>query len=641
MIEQLFSTSKSAIYSLLQDCNAKKDLLIGREVHSLLISHGYESKNTYGSQLIRLYTALGHLQEATLAFSQVSRPNLCVWSTIIAAYAKVGDATKTLELYERMQQCGVKPNSEVFLCMLKVCSSQGLISTSHAIELLKRQGFPLSNNVFHSLLQGCLKLRDLAASKQLLELMKCEGLSSVALFGDQLIRVFALCGSLQDAKHVFEMVAKPSAHTWNAIISAHVSLGESEHALYLFYRMQLEGIQPNEFIFTCTLKACGITDSLDLGRLVHFQIVVFQMDSDVSTGNALVDAYSKCGDLEGACKVFNDLAKRDVVSWGSMTVGFSQHGHDLAVVELYEQMEKEGVIPNRVIFLHVMKACGRIGALGHGRLVHGQILKHELQFDALVGSALVDMYAICGNLKDLQTVFDRLPSHDVISWGAMIGGYVQHGDYQLAAQYLEDMQQDGLKPDNVIFTSILTACSHAGLVDMGFWHFKIMTERCGITPSTTHYNCLIDLLARMGCLDEAKALLHTMPASPDIIGWKSLLTSCRTHSNMELGARCFHASVQSDPRDSAGYILMSNIYAEADMWEDVGTLHVLRKSADVAKLPGKAWIEINAQVDEFIVGQALPVNSKIDLKLERVSRILKQDGYVAQLDLVIKSCVGP
>lgn len=640
MIEQVLSTSKSAIYSLLQDCIAKKDLIRGREAHSLLVSGGCDLKNTYGSQIIRFYAVLGHLQEATFAFSQVSRPNLCTWSAIVAAYAKAGEATKTLELYKKMQQCGVKPNNDVFLCMLKMCSSQGLISISHSIELLKHQGIPLSNNIFNSLLQGCLKVRSLAASKELFEFMKSKGLDCITLFGDQLIRVFASCGSLQEANDVFEMVVKPSVHTWNAIISAHINLGESERAFYLFCRMQEEANQPNEFILSCTLKACGIMGCLQLGKLVHYQVVICQMESDVTVGNALVDVYSKCGDLEGACNIFDGLPKRDVVSWGSMAVGFSQHGQDLAVVELYKDMEKAGVNPNRVVFLHVVKACGNIGALRHGRLVHGQILKHGLQSDALVGSALIDMYATCGNLEDLQTVFNQLPFHDAISWGAMIGGYLQHCEYQLAAQYLEDMQQEGFKPDTVIFTSILTACSQAGLLDKGFWHFKVMTEKCGLTASTTHYNCLIDLLARRGCLDEAKALLHTMPASPDIIGLKSLLTSCRTHSNMELGTQCFDASVQYNPHDSAGFVLMSNIYGDFDMWEDVGMVHVLGKSAGAAKLPGKAWIEINEQVREFVVGQTHPVNSNSDCKFERMSRFLRQDGYVAQLDVVIKSSGG-
>ncbi|KAI5066566.1 hypothetical protein GOP47_0019190 [Adiantum capillus-veneris] len=565
MIEGVFYTSKSELCSILQECIAKKDLTLGRGVHSLLIGYGYESKNTYSSRLIRLYTALGHFQEATVAFSQVPRPNLCSWSAIVAGYARIGDAPTTLELYQKMQQCGVRPNSEVFLCMLKVCSSQGFISIPDATELLRRQGIPLSNNILISLLQGCLKARSLSACRHLLELIKSKGLESVALFGNQLIRVFALCGSLEEAKHVFEMIVNPNTHTWNAIISAHVSLGESEHAVCMFSRMQQEGTVPNEFIFTCTLKACSTMEAVELGRLVHHQIVVCQLESNISIGNALVDVYSKDVDVEDASKVFDNLEHPDIVSWGSMIICFSQHGHDFSAVELYDRMEEEGITPNRPIFLHVLRACGNIGALGHGRLLHVQLLRHGLQSDGLIGSVLIHMYAACGNIEDLRAVFERLPARNVISWGAMISGHVQQGDYQSAVCYLEDMLQEGMKPDTVIFTAILTACTHAGLIDVGIQHFKVMTEKCGLSPTLTHYNCLIDLYARMGLLDEAKALLHTIPELPDIIGWKAILTSCRTHRNTKLGTQCLDASVQIDPHDSAGYILMSNIYTDIDL----------------------------------------------------------------------------
>ncbi|MCO5577859.1 hypothetical protein L7F22_031694 [Adiantum nelumboides] len=565
MIEGVFSTSKSELFSILQECIAKKDPILGRGVHCLLIGYGYESKNTYSSQLIRLYTALGHLPEARNAFNQVTRPNLCSWSAIVAGYARIGDAPKTLELYQRMKHYGVKPNNEVFLCMLKVCSSQGLISIPDATELLRRQGTPISNNILVGLLQGCLKARSLSACRHLLELIKSKGLESITLFGNQLIRVFALCGSLGEAKHVFEMIVNPSTHTWNAIISAHVSLGESEHAVCLFSRMQQEGTEPNEYIFTCTLKACSTMEAVELGRLVHHQIIVCQLESNISIGNALVDVYSKGVDVEDASKVFDNLEHPDIVSWGSMIVCFSQHGHDFGVIKIYDRMEEEGIAPNRPIFLHVMKACGSIGALGHGRLLHVQLLRHGLKSDGLIESVLIHMYAACGNIEDLRAVFERLPVHDVISWGAMISGHVLQGDYQSAVCYLEHMLQEGLKPDTVIFTAVLTACSHAGLIDVGIQHFKVMTEKCGLSPTLTHYNCLIDLHARMGLLDEAKALLYTIPDLPDIIGWKAILTSCRTHHNSDLGAQCLDASVQIDPHDSAGYVLMSNICADIDM----------------------------------------------------------------------------
>ncbi|KAH7436239.1 hypothetical protein KP509_05G009700 [Ceratopteris richardii] len=479
MINLVLPYRRNEIYKTLQICIIRKDNLLGRELHWILVCYGYESENTFGSQLIRLYSINSNLKEADQVFDQVIKPNLCSWSAIIAGYARVGNAKKTLELYEKMQQCGIKPNNEVFLCMLKVCSSQGLVDIPDAIKLLHGHNIPLSNNIFISLLQGSLKLKSLSSCRYLFELLKCEGRESIELIANQLIRNFAACGSLEGARHVFEMIVNPSMHTWNAIISAHANHGESEHAVILFHRMQEEGIEPDEYIFTCTLKACAAMEAGELGRLLHHQILEFQLESNITVGNALLDLYAKCSDLEDANKVFNSLKNPDIISWGSMTLAFSQSGHDFAVVELYDCMRWEGMVPNRVIFLHVLKACGNIGALQHGRLLHKQVLQHGLQSDALIGSALIEMYATCGNIDDLKNVFSRLVVRDVVSWGAMIGAHVHQGDYQSAAGYLGGMLHEGLIPDAAIFTNMLTSCSHAGLLNIGIEYFRIMIGKCG------------------------------------------------------------------------------------------------------------------------------------------------------------------
>ena len=590
---------KSGIYRLIQDCIAKQDLVSGRELHSLLVCYGYNSENSCGSWLIRMYAESGKLLEAYLSFCQVLQPNVRTWSSIIAAHANLGPATRALELYKRMQDHGIKPNKDVFLCMLKACSREGLVNIAQTIELVRRQEIPVSKNILNSLLQGCSKVRDIDGCRILLDFIRSTQFELEATIGDKLIRIFTLCESLHEADQVFEMILEPSTYSWNAIISAHISLGKSEKAVSLFFRMQKEGVQPNQFVFTCTLKACSIMSSLWLGKLLHHQIVLEAMETHVTVGNALLDVYSKCGDISGARNVFDRLPDRDVISWGSMAMGFSQHGFDHAAVELYEDMEKEGAIPNRAIFLHIVKACGNIGALGRGRLIHVQIIKNGLQTDPLIASTLVDMYANCGNLEDLEKVFHGLLTRDIISWGALIEGYAENGNYFLAAQCLENMVCEGVRPDDVIFTSILTACSHAGLLDEGFCQFKFMIKNHGIKPNSTHYNCLIDLLGRLGCLDEAEALIRTMPDLPDIISWKSLLTSCKTHSNTELGRHCFNAAVQSDPHDSAGYVLMSTIYADLDLCQDVDIVYVLKNPDDAAKLPGRAWFGITAKVEDF------------------------------------------
>lgn len=233
-------------------------------------------------------------------------------------------------------------------------------------------------------------------------------------------------------------------------------------------------------------------------------------------------------------------------------------------------------------------------------------------------------------------LFDRLPQRNVVTWSAMIAGYAQHSNYNLALHYFEDMQRVGLKPNAVTYLSLLSACSHMHLVKEGCLHLKLMREDHGITPALQHYNSMADLLGRAGCVLEAEDLLESVPFRPDIVGWTSLLGSCSTQGNVKVGRRCFDRILMEGGCSSA-YLLMSNIYTHAGMWEDAEKIEEMRIRANAWKKPAKAFIEIENQVHAFTVGDSShPQSDDIYAKLKILHVQMKEQGYRPRVGLFLE-----
>eukprot|EP00250_Pteridium_aquilinum_P017428 c23625_g13_i1 orf=445-1455(-) len=333
--------------------------------------------------------------------------------------------------------------------------------------------------------------------------------------------------------------------------------------------MQQAGVTPDTVTFLCMLKACSRTGALAQGRLMHEKIIRFDFFSDLLVGNTLVDMYVKCGSLEDGHKVLDDLPKRTVVAWSALISGYAEDGHGYMALQLFEKMQHESIKPNEVTLLYVLKACASTGVIETGRWIHDEIIREDMMQDMILESVLVDMYGMCGSLEEARDVFNKLPHRDTVSWGAMISGYAQHGNLPLAVKCLNDMQKQGLKPNAVIFASILSTCSNAGLVQEGWHYLNNMYSDYGVEPGVEHYSCMVDLLGRAGFLKDAARLLESMPVLPNIVGWTSLLTSCKRHGNLDLGRSCFSKAVNLDSNDASSYLLLSSMFGDCQSWEHV------------------------------------------------------------------------
>lgn len=588
--------------SILKACSSISALNQGRKIHAHLIESGLEWDICVGNALIDMYVKCESLQEADAMFHRLPMQDVVTWTALIAGYAQQGFGHKALHFFEAMQQHGMDPNPITLVLILRACSNIAALEQGRKVHA--------------SIIESGAELDEFA--------------------GSSLIDMYGKCGSLEDAGTMFERMPRRNVITWSAFIASIAEHGHGEEAGILFEQMQQEGVSPDKVSFICILKACCNAVCLEHGRLIHRQIVESGFGMDVFLGNALIDMYVKCESLEDACTLSNRLPEQNIVTWSVLIGGYVQQGFALEAIQIFDKMNQEGVELDEISFVCALKACSSIAALKQGRQIHGKIIENGYELDKFLSSTLIDMYAKCGNVEDARRAFERLSKKSVVTWSALMSGYAQNGDYTSVVRYFEGMQQAGLEPDDVSFLSLLAGCSHRGLLEKGRAHFRSMRDDHGIAPTIKHHNSMVDILGHAGCLNEVEDLLETIPFQRNLVGWTSLLTSCRSHYNVNIGRRSFDNFSMMDRGNATGYVLMGNIYSQVGMWEDAEEIEELRRCANGWKKPGKAFIEIGDQVHDFIVGDKThPQSSAIYAKLESLSFQMREEGYKPRVDLVL------
>jgi pentatricopeptide repeat protein len=391
--------------------------------------------------------------------------------------------------------------------------------------------------------------------------------------------MYGKCGALEKAQEVFDEMPDRNVVSWSALIAGFSQNGHGMRAMDLFGRMPNEGVVPNTVTFVNVLTACAATDDgFPKGKRAHIEIESrgLLFEGNIELCNALIDMYAKSGEMRRAQKVFDEACGRDVVSWNALISGFSQHGKGEEALQYFQKMKDAHISPDVITFVCVLKACGSIGALERGKQVHDEIIsKGLLGEEAILSTALVDMYIKCGALGKAREVFDETPIRNVVSWNALISGYSQRGQCEEALACFRKMQTEGIFPDQVTFLSVLVACCHSGRVEEGEMYFQDMNEKCCLTPGIEHETCMVELYSEAGLFDKALKVVAEM-ASCDYAMWCALLRACDKWGNVKVGRFAFEEAIQLDKSNSSAYACMSNIYACAGMQIDVEQIEAMR-----------------------------------------------------------------
>eukprot|EP01018_Ginkgo_biloba_P016404 Gb_25555 [translate_table: standard] len=551
--------------------------------------------------------------------------------------------------------------------MRSLCKEGRLKEALRILHSMDHRSLPVDSSIYTSLLQGCVNIKSLADGKRVQVHMIKSGFESDVYLDTKLVIMYIKCGCLVDARHMFDKMPQKNEVSWNAIIAGYMQRGFGEIALMLFYQMQSDDMKPDSFTFCSILKVCAELPTLKQGEQVHAHIIRKGFELDVVLGSALIDMYAKCGRVQYARRVFDKMSQRDVIAWTAMVSGYAKWGHigdacqvfgempcrnvvswnamiasyvqngfSVKALTLLKQMQQADVIPNLATYASILMACAGLAAVEQGKQVHAHIIASGFDSDDVLASALIDMYAKCGLIGDARHAFDKMLQRDVVLWTSMISGYGKHGFAREALQLFKQMQLAGKKPNYITFVSILSACSHAGLVDEGWHYFDCMIQVHCITPRAEHYTCMVDLLGRAGHLDKAYELISKMPIEPGANVWGALLGACRIHNDIHLGKHAAEHLFELNPQNAGTYVVLSNIYAASGRWDDVAKVKKLMKDKMIKKEPGRSWIEINKRVHEFLVGDRLhPHTEEIYAMLEKLDGQIKAEGYVPDTNLVL------
>ncbi|MBA0551370.1 hypothetical protein Golob_022258 [Gossypium lobatum] len=245
------------------------------------------------------------------------------------------------------------------------------------------------------------------------------------------------------------------------------------------------------------------------------------------------------------------------------------------------------------------------------------------------------MYGKCGLLDDSIRVFDEIENATEFAWNSMLSVFAQHGLGKDAIQLFNRMKNEGVEPNAITFVSLLRGCSHSGLVEEGLSFFKAMEKTYGVVPREEHYSCVIDLLGRAGQLKEAENFINKMPFEPNAFGWCSFLGACKIHGDKERGKLAAEKLMQLEPENSGAPVLLSNIYAKEQQWEDVRTLRKMMQDFNIKKLPGYSWVDVGNKTHIFGVEDwSHPQMKAIYDKLDALSGQIKAAGYVPCTDSI-------
>jgi pentatricopeptide repeat protein len=444
-------------------------------------------------------------------------------------------------------------------------------------------------------------------------------------------------GSMDYACSIFNQIDEPSSFDYNTMIRGNVSKMKLEQALLLYVEMIAEGIEPDKFTYPFVLKACSLLGACDKGIQVHGHVFKMGFEGDVFVQNSLINMYGKCGAINCARDVFDKMGEKSVASWSAIIGAYVcvEMWHECLM--LLGEMSSEGRCRvEESTLVNVLSACTHLGSRNLGKCIHGILLRNISELNVVVETSLIDMYVKCGCLEKGLRVFENMSEKNIFSYTVMISGLAIHGHGKEALKVFTQMVEEGFEPDHVVFVGVLSACSHAGLVDEGLQCFKTMQFEQKINPTVQHYGCMVDLLGRIGMLKEAYELIKSMSIKPNDVIWRSLLSACKVHLNLEIAeiaAENLFVLNQSNPGD---YLVLANMYAKVQKWDDVARIRKKMAEKSLAQTPGFSLIEAKRKVYKFVSqDRSIPQWNTIYDMIHQMEWQLKFEGYIADTSQVL------
>ncbi|KAJ4969439.1 hypothetical protein NE237_016140 [Protea cynaroides] len=586
-----------------------KDARQLKKIHAHLVVNGQSQNNFLITKLVRVFTAFSDLRHARAAIDSVHNPNIYLWTAMIRGYSQQSTSQS--------------------------CCREAVVMYA---QMHRRIGSAVVGNqaltfALSSVLKACTSLMALKLGMQIHGNVVKYGCDEEILIQTPLIDFYAKCGLVEDARQLFDRMTVRDIQAWNTMIAGYAMSGNMDAARSLFQEM------PERNLFTWEVMVTGYANvgRMDYAKEIFDDLNSCQWEMNVNAViyTAMIIGYSKCGDIVAARSLFDGMVERDTASWNAMISAYSKVGLFDESLDLFRLMLKMGrdVEPNHTTIASVVTACAQLGSIELAQWIKDYIDSRGSELlNSHTVTALIDMHAKCGDPDMAYKVFKSWKDKDLVCYSSMISVFGMHGRGMEALKIFSQMKEDGLKPDSVCFIVVLSACSHAGFVDEGCQYFKSMQNDYSISPTADHYMCLVDMLGRAGRISEAyRIIVDVMPlVKPHGGVWGALLSACRVYHNVEVGEVAGKHLLEIEPNNAGNYVLLSNIYAKAQMWDEVAKVRALMKERGIKKPPAASWIEVNGKTHKFLTRDVQ--DHGMEMIMQVLALELKAQGYLPGME---------
>ncbi|KAJ7977757.1 Pentatricopeptide repeat [Quillaja saponaria] len=582
---------------VLKACSCLSSLEEGKRVQQTIllneVRHNIKRNVYVECAMIDMYAKCGSLKEAHQLFEEMPIKDLACWSAMICGTVWNGEWLEALSLFRRMRLEGLHLDSVIVAAVLPVCGR---------LEA-KQLGMAL---------HGC-------AVKS--------GFETDLYISNALMDMYCKWGDVIDAHSIFCHMVHRDVVSWSTLIA-----GYSQNCLYLesfdlYLEMVNEGIETNAIIVASVLPALAKLKLLKQGRQMHTYALKQGLVSDMVVGSALIDMYSNCASIREAEHLFKLMSDKDILLWNSLIVGYDLNGELDSAFGIFRRIWKAECRPNHVTLLSILPMCTKMGLLKQGKEIHGYATRSGLVLMVSVGNSLIDMYSKCGYLELGLKVFNQLTMKNVVTYNTVISAHGTHGLGEQALIFFEQMKEARIGPNKVTLLAILSACSHAGLVDRGCIVYNSMINDYGIRPDTEHYSCMVDLLGRAGLLEDAYNFIRSMPVVPDANILVSILGYCRFHNDVKLAKLLVEHIFKMETVSSGCYVLLAKVYASCEQWKEMSNVRTLIRDKGLKVKPASSWIQVGQCVHIFHAESSLhPESDKIQETLDNLLFVIQDEG---------------
>uniref|UniRef100_A0A0D9W9W0 Pentacotripeptide-repeat region of PRORP domain-containing protein n=1 Tax=Leersia perrieri TaxID=77586 RepID=A0A0D9W9W0_9ORYZ len=532
-------TGGGAFYSsLLQSCISSGAFRQGKSVHGRIVaaSASLPPDLHLGTKLVIFYARFGDTAAARKVFDGMPHRSVVSWTAMVSGYARNGRPSEALELFAMMRASGgARPNQFTYGSVASACAGAGCVRSGEQVHACAAKG-RFSGDMF---VQSALM--------------------------DMHLR----CGSVEDARRLFAEMGRKDVVSWNALIRGFVERGHDGEALGLFSSMLKDAMLPDHFTLGSALKACGAVGAPVNVELVHTCVIKLGYWGEKVVIGSLINSYAKCRSMSNAKEIYDSISEPDLISSTALINGYiMDRNHSADAMRLFCKIHCKGLLIDGFLLSSLLCLCANVASARFGTQIHAYMCKKQPMGDVALDNALVDMYAKAGEFSDAKRAFDEMPYRNVISWTSLITACGRNGSGGDVVTLFNRMVEDGVRPNDVTFLSLLSACGHCGLTSKGMEYFTSMMSKYGIDPRAEHYSSAIDLLARGGQLEDAWKLVQKINFKPNSSMLGAMLGACKLHGNMLLGETAAKNLFNIDPRSSVNYAVLANMYAESSLWED-------------------------------------------------------------------------